>query len=81
MFNKNLDHVRKCIKKKRQHEPSADASQVECVVSLGDLYADVCYCGARAEWGVASQKGPAGCVEAIESGRVYCDKHLPETKG
>ena len=50
-------------------------------VSLGDLYADRCVtCGGRAEYGIASQSGPEGCVEAIRAGRVYCEEHLKEQK-
>ena len=41
MFNKNLDHVRKCIKKKKEQGPSADDSQVErlvnCPICGGDM--------------------------------------------
>jgi hypothetical protein len=48
------------------------------LVSLGCTYSggSCSICGDRAEWGVASQKGPAGCVEAIKNGEIYCDKHL-----
>jgi len=49
------------------------------VVTLGDLYADVCcVCGERGTYGVASQKGPEGCREAVEKGRVYCEEHVPD---
>lgn len=47
------------------------------LVALGDMYADTCHCGDRAYFGEASQKGPAGCVEAVRSGKVFCDKHIP----
>jgi hypothetical protein len=58
-------------------EPSSPAAG-SVIVSLGDLYADSCAtCGERAEWGLAGQKGPEGCVEAVKSGRVYCREHLP----
>ena len=49
------------------------------VVTLGDLYADGCVvCNARAFYGIASKRGPEGCVEAIKEGRTYCEEHLPE---
>lgn len=49
-----------------------------CVlVALGDTYADVCHCGERAYFGVASQSGPNGCAEAVRSGNVFCDVHIP----
>ncbi len=47
------------------------------LVSLGDTWADVCHCGNRAYFGAASCKGPEGCREAVESGRVFCDDHIP----
>lgn len=48
------------------------------LVTLGDTYADQCECGERAYFGEASQKGPDGCVEAVRSGKVFCDKHIPQ---
>lgn len=49
------------------------------LVALGDLYAGSCsVCGSRGDWGVASQTGPKGCIEAVRSGQVFCAKHIPE---
>ena len=62
--------------------PASPPPPSSVVVSLGDLYADACcVCGQRGEWGMASQHGPDGCVEAIESGKVYCEAHLPQNMG
>ena len=48
------------------------------IVSLGDTYADRCVvCGERGGWGLASKKGPEGCQEALNNGKVYCKTHLP----
>lgn len=55
---------------------------VTCVVSLGDTYADTCcICGGRGIYGLATQRGPEGCVEALKCGEVYCLDHLPEIRG
>ena len=54
---------------------------MKVIVSLGDLFADSCsICGERACWGVASKHGPDGCVEAVRSGEVYCEKHIDEVR-
>lgn len=48
------------------------------IVSLGDTYADACkVCDGRGHFGIASQKGPEGCAEALCTGEVYCEAHLP----
>lgn len=47
------------------------------LITLGDLYADTCHCGERATYGEAKIKGPDGCVEAINTGRVFCESHIP----
>jgi hypothetical protein len=50
-------------------------------VCLGDLYADSCrVCGRRGEYGLASQRGPDGCTEAVQSGMVFCADHFPNVK-
>ena len=57
--------------------PAAMAGSM-VIVSLGDTYADRCVvCGERGEWGLASKKGPEGCQEALNNGKVYCKTHLP----
>lgn len=53
-----------------------DGSMV--IVSLGDIYAGACVvCGERGEWGLASRKGPEGCKEAVQNGKIYCKRDLP----
>jgi hypothetical protein len=50
----------------------------EFLVSLGDLYADSCIvCSERADWGIATQHGDNGCMEAVRKGQVYCKEHAP----
>ena len=62
---------------KTNHCSSTSDSSV--VVVLGDLYSDTCsVCGKRGIFGVASQHSPAGCVEAVKNGKVFCREHLPE---
>ena len=47
------------------------------LITLGDLWADQCECGERAEFGASTVRGPDGCAEAVRTGRVFCDKHIP----
>lgn len=55
--------------------------RVQRVVSLGDLYAGSCaICGKRGEWGIANQSGPEGCVEATQTGRIFCLEHLDDQR-
>ena len=48
------------------------------LITLGDLYADSCIvCGERAEFGMSDLKGPEGCIDALRTGKTFCDKHIP----
>lgn len=52
---------------------------MKLVVFLGDTYASICrVCGKRGDIGLASERGPNSCQEAVKAGEVYCDLHLPE---
>jgi len=63
---------------RRANSKSASVTGSMVIVSLGDTYADSCVvCGERGEWGLASKKGPEGCQEALNNGKVYCKTHLP----
>lgn len=63
-------------------QPEADGGvRAQRVVSLGDLYAGSCaICGKRGEWGIANQSGPEGCVEATQTGRIFCLEHLDDQR-
>lgn len=59
-------------------ELPAPHGSARVLVNLGDLYASPCsVCGCNGYYGMATRSGPEGCVEAVKSGQVFCEKHLP----
>jgi hypothetical protein len=74
-----LDHIKKAISAGVVTAAlTANADRPKVMVTLGDLHADDCkVCGGRGEFGIATQRGPDGCNEALNTGEVYCDAHFP----